>query len=497
MSHVPKALLSDRLYINEAYVTDDMLAEYEVQYEIGVDAYTKEPIFSKTCHYERIQINYDENMIAFNRGDLNKMRRVFSGFDIVDQRLSIPMKAPLKIKFPPDKTWKDYQPDAVMAMTEQEFGILESPPRSGKTIILAAITCMNREKTIIFAHQTDLLLQLYDTFEEFTNLTELRSPGNPIVGFAEKWEDFETLDVVLCTKQTFDNIINQPKALKVQKMFGAVYCDEAHFLGGEVYSRLINRFHARIKQGVTATPKRKDNLHIIVDGIIGGVIHKVTGVVVGQLPLKVTVIGTNVSLPKSTNYVQALNLLSRHEGRNRLILEWMERDVKSGKIIVAVTDRKPHGLYLKEELHKRGIIAEVFNGNLQDRQKRKDILNKIRSKESKVLISMRGMTTGLDIPAADCFYNLLPSANSVKEEGEYEGGGGYEQQCTRILTPFPGKTYGVVRDFLDPCTLGYSCLYRRKKTYKKMKAEIISYYSEREKIKKGLDLGTAVDSTTL
>ena len=493
----PKALLTDRLYINEAYVTDAMLAEYETPLLIGIDAYTKEPLYSSIAHYERIPINRDESMLAFNRGDLDKLGRVFADFEISDQRLSVSMQSPLKIKFPKGKTWKEYQPDAVMAMSEREFGILESPPRSGKTLVMAATICMNQQKTIVFAHQTDLLLQLLDTFEEFTNLSEIRTPGNPIVGFAETWEDFETLDVVLCTKQTFDNVVNRHKALHVQKLFGAVYVDEVHFLGADVYSRLVNRFHARIKQGVTATPKRKDNLHVIIDGILGGVVHKITREQVGQLPLKVTTIGTEVILKRDTSYVQALSQLSQHEGRNKLILDWMERDVKDGHIIVAVTDRKPQGLYLKQQLSERGIIAEVFNGTVSDRQRRKKILNGIRSKKTKVLISMRGMTTGLDIPAADCFYNLLPSANSVKEEGEYEGGGGYEQQCTRVLTPYPGKTYGLVRDFLDPIPLGYACLACRKRTYDKMRAEIIPYYSEQEKVKKELDIGTATDSLTL
>jgi superfamily II DNA or RNA helicase len=492
----PKALLTDRLYVNEAYVTDDMLSEYEVPFMIGTDPYTKEPIYSKICHYERIQISHDESMIAFNRGDLDKMQRVFSNFEIVDQRISIPMKASLKIRFNPGKSWRSYQPDAVMAMTEKEHGILEAPPRSGKTLLIAAAICMNREKAIVFAHQTDLLLQLFDTFEEFTNLNEIKTSHCPVVGFPESMEDFETLDVALCTKQTFDNIINRSKARVVQKLFGAVYVDEAHYVGGEVYSQLINRFHSRIRQGVTATPRRKDNLHIVVDGILGGIIHKITRSEIGCVPMEVTTISTDVTLPKKdTQFVRALSYLSQHEARNELILGWMQKDVSEGHRIIAVTDRKPHGVYLRDKLRERGIVAEVFNGTVSDRHLRKKILGGIRHGDTKVLIVMRGMCTGLDIPAADCFYNLLPSANSVAEEGEYEGGGGYEQQCTRVLTPHPGKKCGIVRDFVDNCAIGYATLGRRKKTYTKLGAVVKSYLASQEK-KNQLDLGSAVDSTT-
>jgi superfamily II DNA or RNA helicase len=491
----PKALLLDRLYVDEAYVTEDMLKAYQTQYCYGEDPLSKEGLYKTINHYERIDIGFDKSLLAINRGDLTKLREQFKDFEIIDQRLSVPMKAPLKIRFPDGKVWRPYQPDAILAMTEREDGILESPPRSGKTLMLAAAVCMNREKTIVFAHQTDLLLQLLDTFEEFTNLKEIRTLQNPIVGFPTCWEDFSKLDVVLCTKQTFDNYVNRPRAEIVQKLFGAVLVDEVHFMGAEVYSKLINRFHARIKQGVTATPKRKDGLDIIVDGVLGNIFHRISAQTVGQLKLHVSIISTGIQLAKNIGYTGALKKLTESEPRNRLICDWMIRDVKDGHTIVAVTDRKELAYTLQSMLSAAGIASDFFNGDLTDRQMRKALLNRIRSREVRVLLSMRSMTTGLDIPAADCFYNLLPSANAV-EDGEYEGGGGYEQQCTRVLTPYGDKKFGICRDFLDSAGVAYQCLRYRQKTYDKMGARIERHFNPDEAEKFKLDGGTAVDSVT-
>ena len=805
------------------HVTDEMLEAYQTQIEVGTDPYTQEPLYQTYAHYDQVRISFSEGMIAFNRGDMRKIPEVFKDFKIVDQRVQVPMKAPLKIEFPEGKDWRDYQPDAVCALAEHDFGILQSPPRSGKpvweenlvtlgngkkvrlkevvvgnevithegrprkvkavfiqgklpcvkitthsgretfaaldhpylttsgwvlagnleqgmslalvhdfsfkeeknsflleefrlagyfigdgftasnkkescsatitcadgalredikfcanrlgfqytlkepktrtefytfrkvrpwlrerglanktahqkrvpewvfsasgeqvanfigayfacdgtisirgktkkgatradaclefysvskdllkdiqylllrfkintrlrykkaklgkkgfdsyrltlscqddivafkdfiplygekgekiksiaghkrsfsskyiadeivsveavkslpcrcltveedhtflsddfvvhnTLIITGAICLQQQKTIVFAHQTDLLLQLHDTFEEFTNLKELRKrTGEKIVGFAETWEDFDTLDVVLCTKQTFDHIDNRRWALIMQQKFGAVWVDESHYLGGDVYSKLINRFWAYSRQGVTATVHRKDGLDAIVEGIIGPVIYKIERATVGQVQMEVTVIPTRIKA--SGAFAKMLTTLSENEVRNNLILGWMRKDVEAGHTIIAVTDRKQHGIDLSRALGEMGIPSVVFNGNVQDRNSRKNILDAIRSGSAKVMIGMRGMTTGLDVPRADCFYNLLPSANAVKS-GEHAGEGGYEQQCTRVMTPFQGKKKALVRDFVDDFGLAYACLKQREKTYTRLGATII-----REKI---------------
>ena len=132
---------------------------------------------------------------------------------------------------------------------------------------------------------------------------------------------------------------------------------------------------------------------------------------------------------------------------------------------------------LKNLLKTHDIQCELFNGTTNDRKQRKSILNRIRNREVPVLIAMRNMTTGLDIPRADTFYNLLPSANAVKD-GILEGEGGYEQQCTRVRTPFEGKTKCWVRDFVDDFGFAYACWQSRVKTYKKIGAYILKTKEE-------------------
>lgn len=474
----PPAILRDRLYVPGDFVTEAILEQYKTEVVIGEnkDPVTElaTPITETLNHYEIIYSSPDDCMYAFNRGDLFKMRRVFKDFQFIDERVDVPMKAKLKIRFPTGKTWKDYQPDAIEDMLLHDYGMLKAPSRSGKTLMLAAATCMERQKTIVFAHQTDLLMQLYDTFLEFTNLYDLQQQsGDRIIGFAENIFDFDSLDIVLCTKQTFDHAVNKTMLPGVQRMFGAVYVDEVHFMAADVYSRLINRFWSKVRRGVTATPERKDGRSVIAEGVLGGVIHTISPEQVKQAPMEVTRINTGLKLGNTTkDFNKILKILSENETRNKLIVKWMEEDLAKGRTIIAVTDRKEHQKVLQKMLAEKGIHVELFNGRINSREMRKKILNKVRSKESRVLISMRSMTTGLDIPCADTFYNLLPSSNAVAE-GENMGEGGYYQQCTRVRTEYPGKHTCWARDFVDSFGIAWNQWGERVKTYDKINARIL------------------------
>ena len=485
-----KAVLRDRLFVDAEFVTTEMLEAFEIKINVGKDPLSGEDILHTLNHYEQIELTRDQTLYAFNRGDLSKIEKIFHDFEILDERVSEPMQANLKIKFPEGMSWRDYQPDAIDTISSLDYGILQAPPRSGKTLMLCASVCMERQKTLIFAHQTDLLEQMFETFEKFTNLKDIRTGGNPVVGFAKSIDDFDRLDVALCTKQTFDNSKNFSKMKVVQKMFGYLIVDEAHFVGAEIYSKLINRFWAKKRQGCSATPKRKDQLDVVIDGVLGPPVHIITPEQTKQVPMKVKIHNTGVNL-KAGMWPRYLTDLSKIESRNNLITHWVHHDVQNGHTVIVVTDRKDHAKTLQLLLKEKGIVSTLFTGDLTSRDRRLAVLNSVRSGEIKVLIAMRSMTTGLDIPIASHFHNTLPSANAVSG-GEYEGSGGYEQQCTRVLTDFPGKVEGVVRDYQDFSPIAFGCMKQREKTYAKLKAEVTKEKAVTKEIKRE----DSQDSTT-
>lgn len=479
----PQVILRDRLYVPAEYVTQEMCDEFESQVPIGYDKGSKKEIFTTIQHFQVTQLTRDQTMYTFNRGDLAKIQRVFGPtLDIVDQRVSMPMLHDLKIVFPDGRWWKDYQPDAIDMLMQSESGILKAPARSGKSLMLTAAICAEREKTLVMAHQTDLLLQFLDTFEEYTNVAELRAKsGEKIVGIPETWEDFDQLDVAFCTKQTFDHPDNRKHLQDIQRMFGYVLVDEAHLANADLYSMYLNRMWAKKRQGCSATPGIKSMMGVVVENVLGPIIHDIPISAVGRPPIEVRFIHSGISAQrKSLDWIAMMNLLSDAESRNDLIATRMAEQSQAGHTIIGVTDRKRHCQILQKKLQKLGVNTVIFTGDTQNRKHRTKTLNSIRSRTATVMIAMRSMTTGLDVPRADYFHNLLPSANAVGK-GEDSGEGGYEQQCSRVLTPFPGKEVAYIDDYIDSIDIAWGCKKVREKTYLKIGAKLVSAVDEEKK----------------
>lgn len=495
----PKAYLRDRLYVPAEYCSENLLSYFESQVKVGYDPLGKQDIYETLRHYRYLDFGADQQWVAFNRGNLDKIYNLFQHeFEIEDQRIRIDMKHDLRIEFPEGYDFYKYQPDAIDALLMRDFGMLKAPARSGKTLMLTTAICAERQKTIVLAHQTDLLMQCISTFEKFTNLNKLRKQtGEKIIGIPQTWEEFEELDVVFCTKQTFDHPNNKKHLARIQQMFGYALVDEAHLASADLYSQYLNRFWAAKRQGCSATPARKDGLECVVEEIIGPIIHEIPIKSVNRVPVEVKFHFTGVTAkPKSFSYIRLLDFLTNLESRNEMIVKFMEEDVRNGHYIIAVTDRKEHIQTLSKMLESLKIPTVQFTGNLKSPKHREEVLNKMRSGEAKVMLSMRSMTTGLDIPRADYFYNLLPSSNAVRD-GKNAGEGGYEQQCSRVLTNFPGKEKAIIRDFIDGIDICWGAKKQREKTYNKIGA-VLNTDKEVEKKKEAeqLDLFMKPGSST-
>lgn len=146
---------------------------------------------------------------------------------------------------------------------EKGSGLIEAPPRTGKTVIGTYLSCFLQRKTLITAHQEELLQNFYKTYESMTNLPELRRlSGKTIVKVINKIEelDQEDYDVILVNYQKFireqsgEDRIN--KYLKNKYSF--IVIDECHQAAAECFAKFLNKLNPKYSLGLSATPKRKD-----------------------------------------------------------------------------------------------------------------------------------------------------------------------------------------------------------------------------------------------
>ena len=436
----------------------------------------------KLASYTRID---GTDYIGLPIGARRKISKVvnFKEFQIVDQRIKTPFKHKgIKITA---KLW-DYQHKPVNDMTEKKYGILEAKPRAGKTLMFSAIMCNLGMKTLILASQKDWLDQFYETIcggpgvKPMTNVPELEEKyGKQICGFARKLEDFKKLDIALCTYQIF--LHNKDLLKEVTKLFGLVGVDEVHGTGADEFSKVLNKFEAYSRIGLTATPDRKDTKEILTYDIVGPV---QTVADVEQLKPTVNFIRTGFAKDyKVWHYMQSG--LAKDQERNRLIVNLVMKALKRGYNVVIPVTLKNHMTTLVDLINTEygREVALPFHGQLRKDVRRNTILEARKAKKVRVIVGIRSLVqTGINVPSWNCLIEVMPISNTPK----------LKQESSRILTKIEGKKPPVILQLVDDSSIPKACLRRCIADYKsfeyiipKKQWEIVTPYMRATRHKQG------------
>ena len=195
--------------------------------------------------------------MATGRDDLiEKIVGPLDRFKMYDKRSDVPFRTGLKFH----GKLRDYQKEAVKALLENEHGLLKSAPRTGKTVMGAAIACKVRQRTLIITHQDDLLKQFKHTFyDEELGMTNaqaiLDKTGKEPVIIASNPDDFKNrdADVVLSTYQKFISPRGKKLLKRIRKYFGLVIIDECFpaktmvWLGGKKFAPIEQMYNKGLK----------------------------------------------------------------------------------------------------------------------------------------------------------------------------------------------------------------------------------------------------------
>jgi superfamily II DNA or RNA helicase len=188
-----------------------------------------------------------------------------------------------------------------------------------------------------------------------------------------------------------------------------------------------------------------------------------------QVHCQVRIVQTGVYLPMKAGsdkyfFGKMLNFLAGHQQRNDFLISYISAYAKKGHFCIAVSDRVNMLNYITDKLQKEGIAAQAFHRKaVPHKNQREQVLMKARNGEITVLVALRSMVLGLDIPRLTAFFNLTPSANPPN----------YYQELSRVRTPYEGKFMAYVVDFLDAHPVAKACMASRKKVYKKENFEVL------------------------
>jgi len=429
------AVLSNRLWVPRSEIRPRHFEDFTYQV---FDTYTKEVFQVET---------FDEDLYqyGFARGDLRKINEVFGrDFNIDDQRAASPIQ--FKLRFTGELTPE--QQRSLSQWIGKGYGILEAPPRWGKTVWMTALMCKLRQRTLMLAHLEDLCHQLEETIRRFTNINELEQEhGKKLCGVLQEWNDFFPI-ITLSTYQCFAvsprgrNVIQEKK-----DHFGLVLVDEAHRCKTQLYTEVVGELNSAYRCGVTATPKRKDRLHVVVNDVIGPVTARGEG---EQLDVEWTWEYTDFLVKNFRNWSYLWNRLIKQAKRNNKIVSKIVEDVEAGHFVLVTTERLAHIDTLRDKIKKLNpdITIGELSGRIPPGRQRETFREKAKRGEYQVVIAMNKIVElGYNIPRWSCFHNTLPMTNRPN----------WYQRISRIRTPmepaFEGddwvKPHPVARIWVD------------------------------------------------
>lgn len=234
-------ILADRLYVPEAYVTPEHLNEYvyDIETTCAYDFGPFQTVTGSIRTFSKVQID-GKLYYGFSRGDIEKLSRLFGDFNWINRTSAPRMTSPLKFKGQLH-TWsskKIGQQEAVDAWLKHRSGIIRAAPRFGKTISSIFLMTKLGYKTLIVAHQIDLLEQFYKSFQAFTNVDEIitadpqqkkRDARGRVFGFFHDYDNPEELDVCLLCWQTLASKAHGAERMRMYaNAWGTVIVDECH-----------------------------------------------------------------------------------------------------------------------------------------------------------------------------------------------------------------------------------------------------------------------------
>lgn len=303
--------------------------------------------------------------------------------------------------------------------------IVQSPPRTGKTVVMAEIarrTTQKGNRVMFLIHRKEVLEQAVKTFREQNVNPHLLKAG-----------------MVQTLTRRVDKMIHPPSLILI---------DEAHHVLAKSYQRILKKFPNAYVLMFTATPRRtgKQQLDLIADDIIiGQSIHELTkqGFLAPFDYYSIDDINSKKLKKSSTgDYTKQ----SMEDAVSRKIyghiVENYERLAK-GKQAVVFTYSIESAKSITKQFRKANISAYELNGTTKDNL-RSRVVKAFRDKKIKVLVNVNLFTEGVDLPDVDCVIMARPTQSLAL----------YLQFSMRCLNPRPGKRAIIIDHVANWKTFG-------------------------------------------
>lgn len=296
-----------------------------------------------------------------------------------------------------------HQEEVLERAESKDFGVIVSPPGSGKTIIGLELIAQKKQPTLILVHRKQLFDQWIDRIQNFLSIPKKQ------IGQIGNQKDKIGKEVTVAMIQS----LTRGDLTELKNRFGMVIVDECHHIPAKSFREVITQLNCYYLYGLTATPKRKNNDEKLIYVYIGNIIYEMTQKeLLDQQNSKaeINIRETELFVPfdyKIDNYETVSQVLIFDTARNSQILKDIDENISRFKSILILTERKSHvnilNLYLKEKYETIAISGD------DSERSRKSKLEQIDQGHFKIIISTgQYFGEGIDISALECLFIVYP-----------------------------------------------------------------------------------------
>lgn len=295
--------------------------------------------------------------------------------------------------------------------------IVQQPPRTGKTVIMAEIAQRTTSKgnhVMFIIHRKEVLDQAKTTFKN------------------------QGVNMRLATMGMVQTLSKRIAKLPAPQL---ILVDEAHHALAKSYQRILQAFSNAYVLYFTATPIRTGHqqLDLIADDLIVGKSIKWLTANGFLAPFKYYGLGDiDRSKLRKAHGDYSTNSMDEAIGHQIYghIVDQYQR-LATGKQAVVYCHSIASAKEVTDKFHEAGITAEEIDGDT-DKNIRDKLVQKFRNKELQILVNVNLFTEGVDLPNVDCVIMARPTSSLAL----------YLQFSMRCLNPRKGKM-AIIIDHVD------------------------------------------------
>jgi len=309
-------------------------------------------------------------------------------------------------------------------------GIIKAPTGTGKTVMGLWLMAKLGVPTIVVVHTGSLAAQWPNRIETFLGIP--KSQIGAIGG--------GKLKVKGITVALMQTLHKHPKILE---QFGCMIVDETHRAPCNTYVKIINNYSGKYLIGLSATPKRRDGLTSVMKWHVGGVNVSISLDKAKLCKCKYKIIPTDFKAEEcfQRNYSKALVEMARNQGRNKLIVENVLKQIDFFGIHLIISQNRSQCLKLFKMMpsHIR-LISRVLTGKVKEKERR-EIIQEAEKGKLKILIATDKLIgEGFDEPLLSVLHLTSPIADKNR----------LIQYVGRVRRTVKGKKEALVYDYFDP-----------------------------------------------